>query len=70
MSVKGENFGFAKAHKPESEELFQFISELDSRLCSDYFRFRSGGDGDNGEVLMDYFDMYFAEAARKKASKK
>ena len=52
------NYGFAKQHNPKSKELFEFISTLDFEN-GDYFCFKSGGDGDNGEILMDLFDCYF-----------
>lgn len=56
--------GFAKKHLPQSEELFNHISKLDFEN-GDYFCFKSGGDGDNGEVLMDYFDDFFAKNNQK-----
>lgn len=52
--------GFAKEHLQQSRELFDHISKLDFE-SGDYFCFKSGGDGDNGEVLMDYFDDFFAK---------
>ena len=52
------DYGFVKQHNPKSVELFEFISTLDFEN-GDYFCFESGGDGDNGEILMDLFDYYF-----------
>ena len=52
------DYGFAKKHNPKSVELYKFISTLDFEN-GDYFCFKSGGDGDNGEILMDLFDCYF-----------
>lgn len=54
-----ENYGFAKEHNPKSEEIYDFISELDFEN-GDGFCFKKGGDGDNGEALMDLLDCYFA----------
>lgn len=54
-----ENYGMKKDHNPKSIELYNFISELDFEN-GDYFCFKSGGDGDNGEFLMDLLDCYFA----------
>ena len=51
--------GMAKEHLSQSEELYEHIAKLDLE-CGDYFCFKSGGDGNNGEILMDYFDNYFA----------
>lgn len=51
--------GFAKEHLPQSVELYQHIAKLDLDVGGDFFCFKDGGDGDNGEVLMDYFDDYF-----------
>ena len=51
------DYGFAKQHNPKSEELFKFISTFDFEN-GDYFCFKSGGDGDDGEFLMDLLDCY------------
>ena len=51
--------GLAKEHLPQSKELFDHIAKLDLE-SGDFFCFKSGGDGDNGEVLMDYFDDFFS----------
>lgn len=56
MEIK--NYGFAKKHNPKSVELYKFISVLDFEN-GDYFCFKSGGDADNGEFLMDLLDCYF-----------
>ena len=53
-----ENYGFAKEHNPKSKEIYDFISELDFNN-GDAFYFTHGGDGDNGEMLMDLLDCYF-----------
>lgn len=54
--------GFAKEHLHITEDLFHHIEKIDFEQCNDYFRFKSGGDGDNGEVLMDEIDDYFINA--------
>ena len=46
-------------HHPKSLELFKAIEENDFKYGSDYFCFKSGGDGDNGEHLMYLMDIYF-----------
>ncbi len=53
-----KNFGMAKKHDPRSKELFDYIEEVDF-ANGDYFCFKSGGDGDNGEILMDLLDCFF-----------
>lgn len=54
-----ENYGIAgKRHNPKSVEIYDFISKLDFEN-GDYFCFKDGGDGDNGEFLMDLLDCYF-----------
>lgn len=35
------------------------IADLDFHLNSDYFQWNTGGDGDNGEILMFLLDEYF-----------
>jgi len=47
-------------HDARSVELFKFIEKLDFEEGSDFFCFKSGGDGDNGEHLMYLLDVYFA----------
>lgn len=46
-------------HHPKSEELFRHIAKIDFDLAGDYFCWKSGGDGDNGETLMYEMDSYF-----------
>jgi len=46
-------------HHPKSVELYRAIAEIDLKYNDDYFDFKSGGDGDNGETLMYVFDIYF-----------
>ena len=48
-------------HNPSSIELYKAIAEIDFTQNSDYFCFKSGGDGDNGEALMYLLDVYFEE---------
>ena len=45
-------------HHPKSIELYKFISAVDYQN-GDSFCFKAGGDGDNGEDLMYYFNMFF-----------
>ena len=56
FDIKG--YGMSKEHNPKSKEIYDFISKLDFEN-GDYFCFKSGGDGDNGEFLMDLLDCYF-----------
>lgn len=53
-----DNFGMVKEHDPRSKELFKYIEEVDF-ANGDYFCFKSGGDADNGEILMDLLDCFF-----------
>lgn len=46
-------------HDDRSVKLYEFISELDFNEGGDSFGFKSGGDGDNGEMLMYMLDCYF-----------
>jgi hypothetical protein len=39
-------------HHEKSIELYKFIAKVDFDQCNDSFCFKSGGDGDNGELLM------------------
>lgn len=58
--------GFASKHEPETVALFEFLSNYDFNECDDYFGWKSGGDGDNGEVLMGQLDVYFRTMKIKK----
>lgn len=46
-------------HHPKSVELFTALSKIDVELCNDYFKWKHGGDGDNGETFMYQLDIYF-----------
>ena len=58
MVIIMKNYGMAKEHNTKSKEIYDFISDLDFKN-GDFFIFKSGGDGDNGEFLMDLLDCYF-----------
>jgi methyl coenzyme M reductase subunit C-like uncharacterized protein (methanogenesis marker protein 7) len=46
-------------HHPMSEKLVRDLSEIDWMFFNDYFHFKIGGDGDNGESLMYMLDILF-----------
>ena len=46
-------------HHHKSVELFKALAKIDYELGGDYFGWKSGGDGDNGEHLMYELDIYF-----------
>lgn len=46
-------------HHPKSEETAKSIAEIDYKYGDDYFCFKFGGDGDNGEHLMYLLDIHF-----------
>jgi len=46
-------------HHPKSLEMFDVLKDADHKYGEDYFYWRSGGDGDNGETLMFTLDVYF-----------
>jgi hypothetical protein len=48
-------------HHPQSRRLYEIISTMDHKYGGDYFGFKSGGDGDNGEHLMYLLDIYFEQ---------
>lgn len=49
-------------HHPKSEELFAALAKIDLDFGNDYFGWKSGGDGDNGEHFMYELDIYFESA--------
>jgi len=48
-------------HHPKSQELMEFLAEHDFKDMDDYFCWKIGGDGDNGESLMYEMDVYFEQ---------
>lgn len=46
-------------HHPMSKRLMKFISDHDFVDYKDYFCWKIGGDGDNGETLMYQMDAFF-----------
>lgn len=64
---KAESLGLTKIqrwedgipHHPMSERIMNFLKEHDFNDYDDYFCWKSGGDGDNGETLMYQLDALF-----------
>lgn len=52
-------------HHPKSIELYKKIANIDFVFCGDYFCWKSGGDGDNGEALMYLLDIHFEEEDKR-----
>ena len=50
-------------HHPMSERLISFLMEYD---YDDHFRWKKGGDGDNGEALMYQMDAFFEMLDKRK----
>jgi hypothetical protein len=48
-------------HDSRSIEIFRALEDIDLNRFGDYFCWKSGGEGDNGEVLLDELDIYFRE---------
>lgn len=46
-------------HHPESVRLFNFLEQHDLIDYNDFFCWKKGGDGDNGEVLLYQLDAFF-----------
>lgn len=46
-------------HHPKSIQLVKFLSEIDYACYNDYFLWKFGGDGDNGETLAYQLDAFF-----------
>lgn len=46
-------------HHQKSKALMKSLADLDFTLGGDYFCFKMGGDGDNGEHLMYLMDVHF-----------
>jgi hypothetical protein len=48
-------------HDPRSIEIFKALEDIDFNRFNDYFCWKSGGEGDNGEVFLTQLDIYFRE---------
>lgn len=46
-------------HHPKSIALFKKLADIDFKYGGDFFCWKSGGDGDNGEHLMYEMDIVF-----------
>jgi len=46
---------------PQSIALFTKLSNIDYKFGGDYFCWKHGGDGDNGEHLMYEMDILFEQ---------
>jgi hypothetical protein len=46
-------------HDKRSVEIMCALADIDFNLFEDSFRWKIGGDGDNGETLMYQLDIYF-----------
>lgn len=46
-------------HNERSIAIYKGIAKIDFEEGDDFFGFKSGGDGDNGEHLMYLLDIYF-----------
>jgi len=56
------------SHHPKAEEIFEMLSISDWVFGDDYFCWKSGGDGDNGEALMFSLSIYLEYLDRIKES--
>jgi len=57
--IEIDRWGEGKEHHPMSQRIARFLFELDFNDYDDYFCWKSGGDGDNGETLMYELDTFF-----------
>lgn len=63
MSIETQpikDYGFAKPHDKRSVRMYDFIGRLDF-INGAGLDLKSGGDGDNGEMLMDLLDAYWKD---------
>lgn len=54
-------------HHPKSVEMANVIFDMDWKYGDDYFCWKKGGDGDNGEHLMYLLDIYFEQQDEQSA---
>lgn len=66
LTNPGKRWEDGISHHPMSERLMEFLCEHDFNDSSDYFCWKKGGDGDNGEILMYEMDAFFEMLDKKK----
>jgi len=54
-----DRWGEGKEHHPMSERIANFLVDHDYHDYGDYFCWKLGGDGDNGETLAFQMDAFF-----------
>lgn len=54
-----DRWGEGVEHHPMSERLMTFMKDHDFIDYDDYFCWKTGGDGDNGENIMFEMDAFF-----------
>lgn len=52
-------------HHPKSQQIMRGLERIDWTYNSDFFCWKTGGDGDNGEQLMYELDVFFEEEDEK-----
>ena len=52
-------------HHPKSVALFRELARIDWEHGGDFFGWKSGGDGENGEHFMYELDIYFEQLEQK-----
>jgi hypothetical protein len=57
--IKIDRWGEGRDHHQMSERIVRFLVEHDFNDYNDYFCWKVGGDGDNGETLMYQLDAFF-----------
>jgi len=64
LYLKARDAGFTSrevhGHHPESLKLYEFLAIHDVMDYNDFFEWKMGGEGDNGEILLFQLDAYFA----------
>jgi hypothetical protein len=61
VSEAGRRWAEGVPHDPRTLEICNALRRIDFEQCGDYFGWKFGGDGDNGETLAYELDVYFAE---------
>ena len=63
--TKIDRWGKGIDHHLMSQRLMNFLEEHDYKDYDDYFCWKQGGDGDNGEELMYQMDAFFEMLDKK-----
>lgn len=59
VDYKTDRWAEGTPHRRDVQKIVKLLSSIDEHFFQNYFDWRIGGDGDNGETLMYELDVVF-----------